>query len=928
MKKLLSLLINLLLISLFAVQAQQDFYANRLIVKLKADDRKAIEKSAFQKIFQQNGVQAVKRAFPNHQATDKQAKGEVDLSRIYYLELANSQNSEKLLNQLKQKEEIEYAEVEYINHLCYTPNDTLNASQWYLNAVFAYDAWNMEQGDTNVIIAISDTGIDTAHNDLRANIAYNYDDPINGVDDDNDGYIDNYYGWNTALGNYNVQVTNSGHGSNVSGIAAAVTDNTTGISGCGFNSRFMTLKIDGVRNNQYGLFGAYESIVYAADQGAFVINCSWGSYNYSEFSQDIINYATINKGALITAGAGNGPFSGPNAGIGIESQFYPAAYENVMAVGSLIYDDTVKLSSNYGYWLDIFAPGEDMLTTNAAGGYGQNGGTSMAAPVVAGAAALVKSHFPQYTAKQVALQLLNTADNIDLVNDVKYRNKTGAGRVNFLRALSDTTAAGLLIEDKHLSEPSPDGSFVAGDTLLFYGELINYLADANNVSIKVIVLNNKLTPLTDSINLGSINSGDTINFAQNPIQFRIPSGLLINETVGLWIKIYADNFYGTDYLELNVNNDYITLEENKLRITYSSSGGIGYSGDNSDLGEGIKYLNGQSLLYEGGFAVGADTSYVADKFRGLAGVDNDFSATQLIREVQSTQADVELRATFENLQSPKRYEIIQRNYLYKSRFPNSSIYVFDVKNSSNADLNNVYAGLIMDWDIIDYANNKVYYDALRKMGVSYSTDSNLYCGIKALNQTAITKHYAIDNVSNSADGLNLFDGFSDAEKYGVLSNQKDSAGITAMSGNDIIDVISTGQSTLKKDSTLRAAFAIIISDELSILEREADSVQLLFDQQLSNIEEVSRISENQYKLFPNPTSGNLTVEFELSNAQRLQLNVYDIHGRLVWQEKEKQYFRGTNILQIHSLALESGSYYLQLSGEKLKVEKKFIITTP
>lgn len=919
MKKLYSLILLMLCSSIFSIYAQ-----DRLIVKLKENHREAIAKSSLQKIFQEEGVSSVQKAFPQH-TNKKLKKGEVDLSRIYYLEISSNKSIQKVLQQLRKRDEVEYAEPEYLNQLTYVPSDTLNGSQWYLDAVFAFDAWNIETGDTNVVIAISDTGIDTAHNDLKANIAYNYDDPINGVDDDNDGYIDNFYGWNTGSNNFNVQVSNSGHGSNVSGIAAAVTDNVTGISGCGFNSRFMTVKID---NNQGQLTGAYQSIVYAADQGAFVINCSWGSYSYSEFAQDIVNYATINKGALITAGAGNGPFSGPNAAIGVEDQFYPAAYENVMAVGSLIYDDTVKLSSNYGYWLDIFAPGENMLTTNAAGGYGQNGGTSMAAPVVAGAAALVKSHFPHYTAKQVEMQLKNTADNIDHVNDQKYHNKVGAGRVNFLAALTDTTDAGLMLENKTITENNVNGSFIAGDTITFYGDLINYLKDATNVSIKVIAVNNKLTPIRDSITLGNLNSGDTINFSHNPIQFRIPNGLLINEKVGLWIKIYGDNFYGTDYIELNVNNDYITVEENNLRITYSSSGGIGFSGSSSNLGEGIKYLGGQSLLYEGALAVGADTSYVADKFRGNSGVDNDFTSSQLIRLVSSNQADVELNTTFGDTSSPTTYEINQRNYLFKTQYPNTSIYVFDIKNVSNIDLSNVYAGMIMDWDILNYSKNKVYYDASRNMGVSYSTDSNLYCGIKALNEDAIIRHYAIDNISNSPDGLNLFDGFSDAEKYGVLTNQRDSAGNQSQGGNDIIDVVSMGKITLKRDSTLRAAFAIIINDDLNSLETEADSIQQIFNRQLSSIDEIVAINSNSYKLYPNPSGGNLTIEFNLAKAERLTLKVYDINGRLVFQENEKQYSKGNNKFAINALALESGSYFLQLLGKELKVEKKFIISTP
>src|SRR5690554_1219467 len=191
MKKLYSLILLMLCSSIYSIYAQ-----DRLIVKLKENHREAIAKRSLQKIFQEEGISSVQKAFPQH-TNKKLKKGEVDLSRIYYLEISSNKSIQKVLQQLRKRDEVEYAEPEYLNQLTYVPSDTLNGSQWYLNAVFAFDAWNIETGDTNVVIAISDTGIDTAHNDLKANIAYNYDDPINGVDDDNDGYIDNFYGWNT-----------------------------------------------------------------------------------------------------------------------------------------------------------------------------------------------------------------------------------------------------------------------------------------------------------------------------------------------------------------------------------------------------------------------------------------------------------------------------------------------------------------------------------------------------------------------------------------------------------------------------------------------------------------------------------------------------------------------------------------------------------
>ncbi|GAI36367.1 unnamed protein product, partial [marine sediment metagenome] len=127
----------------------------------------------------------------------------------------------------------------YLPELLYTPDDPLNIYQYYLDTIKAYDAWEICKGDSNIVIGITDTGVDIDHEDLQGNIYYNYNDPINGIDDDNDGFIDNFRGWDLGENDNNPQWEINDHGVVVTGIAGARTDNGIGISGVGFKSRFL-----------------------------------------------------------------------------------------------------------------------------------------------------------------------------------------------------------------------------------------------------------------------------------------------------------------------------------------------------------------------------------------------------------------------------------------------------------------------------------------------------------------------------------------------------------------------------------------------------------------------------------------------------------------------------------------------------------------
>ena len=329
----------------------------------------SIESEKLNAIMDQINPIYLKKMFPYHKAPIPAKnrwgnKNLVDLSLIYELKLNMAANIQKTIGLLETSQMVTYAQPKPVAYPLFIPNDDSikMANQYYLNNIEAFAGWDVDSGDTNIIIGIVDSGTDWDHPDLTNNIYYNTGDPIDGIDNDNDGYTDNYRGWDLADNDNDPSSTSNSyhHGTLVSGLAAASTNNGQGIAGSGFKCRFLPVKTQ--RDNLSYHTNAYEGIVYAADHGCHIINCSWGSItNQGQFELDIINYATFNKDALVIAAAGNS---------GDESIFFPASMENVISVAGTDMNDvkyeqstSPSSSSNYGIHVDICAPGFNIYTT-------------------------------------------------------------------------------------------------------------------------------------------------------------------------------------------------------------------------------------------------------------------------------------------------------------------------------------------------------------------------------------------------------------------------------------------------------------------------------------------------------------------------------------------------------------------------------------
>ena len=261
-------------------------------------------------------------------------------------------------------------------------------------------AWSFTTGSAAWPVAVIDTGIDLDHPDLQSKVWLNPDEiPANGVDDDGNSYIDDVNGWN-FVNDTNSPQDDQSHGSHVSGILAAQTNNSTGIAGMAWDTPVMALKA----LNSAGKGNASdvaEAILYAADNGARILNLSFGDDLEYQVIHDAIIYAR-GRGCLVAAAAGN------TGGL-VE---YPAAQPGVIAVAATDQNDLPASFSNRGPQIALAAPGVNIYSADRYGGYFLASGTSASTPQVSGLAALVWDLRPGWSADQVAQVITSTARDV------------------------------------------------------------------------------------------------------------------------------------------------------------------------------------------------------------------------------------------------------------------------------------------------------------------------------------------------------------------------------------------------------------------------------------------------------------------------------------------------------------------------------------
>jgi subtilisin family serine protease len=495
---------------------------------------------------------------------------------------------------------VQYAEPDYIARRAAAPNDPRYGDQWALAKIQIGGAWNVTNGTETTIIAVLDSGIDLTHPDLTPNFWSNPGEIAgNGVDDDSNGFVDDMLGWNFIVGS-NDLMDDNGHGTLVAGLAAARTNNSIGIAGVCGNCRLMPVKVmQGSGAANYSDIAA--GIYYAANKGAKVINFSLGGYADSQTLRDAVNYAVALNTTLV-GGAGN-----DNLG----DAFYPAAYDNVIAVAGTNQSDVKTGFSNYGTWVDVSAPGEAVLTTANGGDYLTSSGTSFSSPIAAGLAGLILSAHPDWTPAMVRAQLIHTADSIDAANPT-YAGKLGAGRINATRAIQAPSP--ILTVGGYSVNGVPNGRPNFGESATLNVSVYNDWADATNVNGTLSTTDPNVTVTSGSASFGNIASGQT-GTNSTAFQIAVATAAGYNHAIPFSLALTANGGYATTV------NFTVTTQSNQTNFSGTITGDVLWTSDriynvtgNLGIAPGatLTIQPGTTIKFTGNFALNIGGTLIAD----------------------------------------------------------------------------------------------------------------------------------------------------------------------------------------------------------------------------------------------------------------------------------------------------------------------------
>lgn len=892
---------------------------NTLILKIKEEYRfqsaeNTIENTQFQLMAQELGVFSLKKIFPFAKALQEKKNqwGEtlVDLSLIYEMKYDSSVSLRKAQILFSNIGIFEYVDFKHFYKPMDVSNDPNNGSQYHLNTIRAFDAWDVSKGDSSVVIAIIDSGVDFNHLDLKDNVAYNYADVIDGIDNDNDGYIDNFRGWDFGTNDNNPQIVYGGHGVFVAGLAAAHTDNGIGISGVGYHSRFLPIKIS---NADDKLVNAFEAIVYAANQGAAIINCSWGGANESGsyFEQDVINYATFNKGSLVIAACGNDNNEVP---------FFPASYKNVMSVSMTDINDAKGTASSYGYYVDIAAPGQAVYSSTTGNSYATSSGTSFSAPIVSGCAAILKSYFPNLSPLQIAERLRITSDNIDtLAANQAYTQKLGLGRVNLFNALTFPDLPSVRLMDVEVLGEKEIQDVKAGDTIVLMPVFKNYLAEVSDLTVRLL-------PLTSEISI--LNPEHQFDFVNTMTEFSPSEAFLVvigeNAPSDFWVNLKFEfestDYYSYDYLQYNVNRTYIPIDENLILSSFTADGKLGFADPLFLMGNGFKYRESSTLFSLGGFLFGQNTTHVSNNVYAQNGYDNDFQ--NLVLPYKSTSpivADYEVYTVFNDdkamlnkLSVDVHHSVFAWNNPQDEKF---IVHEYTLINKSPQEYQYFYAGMFIDWDIDPSPYNKIKYDAAHRLLYVWSPMNDVFGGISVLSDLPF-KRYALDHDGQNLS-LKISDGFTNAEKYTAMSTNRDSAGFSG-NGNDVSTLMSYGPLTISAGDSVVMAFALIAGDNPFDIQQSSQRAY----QKYNNISAVNTpiANENRFELSPNPVGQDVWIDFKGEVQNNIQLSIYNLEGKVLYSVE----YAPQNRIKIDLSALSKGVYILRAVNDHQSFVRKII----
>jgi subtilisin family serine protease len=872
-------------------------------------------------VISQYEITKVFKPFPLKADVSKRLPGDEDLNRFVTIKYDGKIDPTELANEVieNNRDLLEWAEPEFVYEALFIPNDPEVANQYHIGRINSYQAWDITQGDTSVVIGIVDSGSDLDHPDLSSNIRYNYADPVDGIDNDGNGYLDDFMGWDFYYGDNDPNIMGGGsdHGSHVSGCASQVANNNTHGAGPGFKCKLrITKHAPDVPDNL--IYNSNSGIVYQYQNGAKVINCSFGGASYSAATQNIINDAWT-AGVVIVASAGNDGQNVPR---------YPASYDNVVNVAASNSTDLKASFSNYHSTVDITAPGENILSTVYNNSYTQFNGTSMSSPITAGVVGLIRSRYPSWTNAQVVDRLVLGVDSIYNLNPA-YIGMLGTGRVNAFKCVSDLPIVSLI------SRTSSDSLYGNNDGVYDINEVVtikmtykNIWLAGNNVSLRLVSTDPDVEIVQDSVFAGNLAAYNTYTTAiSNTFRVKAKTTCPFDKVVTFSLRTSNNAYVNNATANFNVTfrQGWATHTANNMKLSLTKDGAVGKKTQAYGSGLTIPTYTGNQML-EGGLMIGVSNTKVSDDCRRgntpATFSDSDFTAiNSYSMQFPGVLSNEDGKGYFnDNGAGSNKIGVTVRSESFAWTSPADANYIilrYTIKNTSGANITNMYSALYM------YAtpnglnsNNITALDTANKLGYTFNnSNNNPYIGVRLL--TDQTLNFKAMNASE------VLTGFTTQEKWDAMSG-----GIVSGYQGPGINcfVISGGPINLNNNDSMVVGFAVVKGNDLAELRTNSNTAKNRFG--VIGIQQVSSNVPEKFSLFqnyPNPFNPSTTIKFDIPKEDIVKLRMFDILGKEVAIIYNGKLGAGTYKLEFDASEISSGVYFYRIETGEFSDVKKMVI---
>ena len=661
-----------------------------------------------------------------------------------------------------------------------SPDDPRLSEQKQIPYIRADQAWQIHAGDTSVVIGIIDAGVTQGHEDLTSNIAPNYGElgldgegnprESNGIDDDENGYVDDAYGVNLVAndGRAGGDTKNGEHGTQVAGYAAAATDNGVGIAGVANQGRFFPMKA--ATFNRISIIGGFDGLLYAARAGFKVANLSWGQVVRSEVEEEIIRIVVEDFDVSVVSAGGN---------LNEMVRFFPAGYRYVLGVGGV--NELSGVITTWGEHLDVVA--QAGLTTSGENDYYDlSSASSYATPIASGVVALARGRWPSLTARGAIEHTRNNAVNIDAFNAGRV-GFIGRGRVDALNVVEDDPALGPGIQVDSVwvvdAQDNRTDGLLPGEEGQIRLALTNVLGDVSDLTVSILAYTDDSTSVrlgATVLNVGQIPSGESwVAHVGFPVFVETPG-------VGplpVRFEFSAPEYSDYSYELVDLHKTYFVLSENSLDVTMTTSGRVGGDfGPAGLVGEGVSY-NGIGQLYEGGIIMSYGADDPIDNLRGFSQIaqSDDFRPIDPATFPRPVQVAVARRDATEEDPGVR----VGTSGAFIEGEEGLFRLTWYLHNASEESYDSVRFAFFGDWDL-DQASgqqrvSRVEHESLPsdlfptigvvESGLLTTLAVAVESGRRGPESQLLPLFFANDNAENPA---NILDGFSEEEKEYAVSN--------------------------------------------------------------------------------------------------------------------------------------------------------------